>query len=595
MKRIDQEILNDIRQKTDIVNVIGQYIPLQKSGQNYKGICPFHDDHDPSLSVNSKMQIYKCFVCQEGGNVFRFVQKFEKISFVEAVVKVAATVGIDLSEQLQFLPKLELDPKLQRKFDIMNESKIYYQYLLKNTLNTDVKEFLKERQISNEITETFEIGFSDPNLSLTDYLVSKGYRIDELINLNLTYEYDGNYKDVFSNRVVFPIADTNNRVIAYTARALQENTSKYINSASTDLYQKSDLLYNYYNARQNSLKDFELIVCEGVMDVISFYKGGFQKVVATLGTAFTNEQIQLIKRLNCSVILAYDGDTAGKKATYIIGKQLVKENIKVSVINNTTTLDPDDFLKKYGLEKFRQTINNPLHWVEFVINYASNLYSLNSYDSKKTVVEIVIEELSQLDQIDQDYFLQQLSALTGFEIGSLSNQIDSTLTKNVKSSHQKSSYRINTRKSDKNYLKTELMILAHLLESKHLANIFRLKLGYLLNDEINSLANTILSIYQDEDTIEVADLLTVQLSQSQQQLLLEITSNEIFHFEKNETTLTQSINLLKIEEINKSINYVKNEILNEKDESKRQLLVKSMVQLQLEKEFFNTEEANEKI
>jgi len=595
MKRIDQQTINQIRQKVDIVNVIGQYIPLQKSGPNYKGVCPFHDDHNPSLSVSSTLQVYKCFVCQEGGNVFRFVQNFEKVSFVEAVVKVAATIGIDLSEQLQYLPKYEVDPLRQRQFEIMSESTIYYQYLLKNTLNTDAKHFLYKRQITNDIAETFQIGYSDPNLSLTDYLVSKGYRIDELINLNLTYEYDGNYKDVFSNRILFPIADSNNQVVAYTARALMESSSKYINSSTNDLYQKSDLLYNYYNAKQNKLKDLGLIICEGVMDVISFHKAGFDKVVATLGTALTTEQIQLIKRLNCSVILAYDGDSAGKKATYTIGKQLIQQNIKVNVVDNTTTLDPDDYLKKYGIEKLRQSINNPIHWAEFVINYASNLYSLKSYDSKKTVVNIVIEELVRLETMDQDYFLQQLSTLTGFEVSTLRNQIDSVTNKDYRNPSHKIIHRINIKMFEKKYLKSEMMILSHLLESKHLANIYRLKLGYLLNDEINSLANTILSAYQDNDSIEVADLLTSPLSEYQQHLLLEITSNEIYHFEKNDTTLNQSIKLLKIEEINQSINDIKLEILNEKDDSKRQLLVKSMVQLQLDKELLNTEETNEKI
>ena len=595
MKKIDQETLNDIRQKVDIVNVIGQYIPLQKSGQNYKGICPFHDDHDPSLSVNSKLQIYKCFVCQEGGNVFRFVQNYEKISFVEAVVKIAAMVGIDLSEQLQFIPKNEISLSLKRKFDIMHESKIYYQYLLKNTLDENVKDFLVKREISTEIIQEFQIGYSDPKISLTDYLLTKGYQIDELINLNLSYEYDGNYKDVFNNRIVFPIADANNQTVAYTARALQESTSKYINSATTGLYQKSDILYNYYNARQNKLKDRSLIVCEGVMDVISFYKAGFEKVVATLGTAFTNEQIQLIKRLNCPVVLAYDGDMAGKKATYTSGKLLIKENIKVSVINNTTPMDPDDFLIKYGIEKFRSSINEPLHWIEFVINYATNLYSLNSYDSKKTVVKLVLEELILLDKMDQDYFLHQLATLTGFEISTLRGQMDALSTQGQRSIENKIIHQIKSTRFEKNYLKSEMMILAHLIESKHLANIYRLKLGYLLNDEINSLANLIVSTYQDNDTIVIADLLTNQLSESQQQILLEITSNEIYQFEKSDITLNQSIKLLKIEELNQSINDIKNDILSEKDESKRQLLIKSMVQLQLDKELLNTEETNEKV
>lgn len=595
MKKIDQETLNDIRQKVDIVNVIGQYIPLQKSGQNYKGVCPFHDDHDPSLSVNSKLQIYKCFVCQEGGNVFRFVQNYEKISFIESVVIIAAMVGIDLSEQLQLIPKNEISPSLKRKLDIMHESKIYYQYLLKNTLNEDVKDFLVKREISNEIIQVFQIGYSDPKLALTDYLITKGFQIDELISLNLSYEYDGNYKDVFNNRIVFPIADANNQIVAYTARALQEGTSKYINSATTDLYQKSDILYNYYNARQNKLKDLGLIVCEGVMDVISFYKAGFEKVVATLGTAFTNQQIQLIKRLNCPVVLAYDGDKAGKKATYTNGKLLIKENIKVSVINNSTPLDPDDFLIKYGIEKFRSSVNEPLHWVEFVINYATNLYSLNSYDSKKTVVKLVLYELIQLDKMDQDYFLQQLATLTGFEISTLRDQIDALSTKGHRTFENRIIHQVKPTRLEKTYLKSEMMILAHLIESKQLANIFRLKLGYLLNDEINSLANIILSTYQDVDSIEIADLLTNQLSEYQQQLLLEITSNEIYHFEKSDITLNQSIKLLKIEELNQSINDTKKDILNEKDESKRQLLIESMVQLQLDKELLNTEETNEKV
>lgn len=533
MKRLTQEDIALIRQQANIVDVISSYIPLTQAGSNYKAICPFHDDHDPSMSINVSKQIYKCFVCGQGGNVFGFVRDYEQISFIESVIKVGQMVGFDFSDYSIESYKPKIDERLNRLYNLMNDAQLYLEYSLNNSKDMVLTHFLESRGLSPQIIESFRIGYSDPQYSLVNYLTKKGHQIDELIKVNLAHESG---QDVFSGRVVFPIANTQNQVVGYTARALGQQSAKYINSAETVLFKKSQILYNYPQANQAKLKSIPLILCEGVMDVIAFSKANLQKAVATLGTALSDEQIQLIKRMNTSVILAFDPDEAGMKATMSIGNQLRQNQIEVQVLNNDTTLDPDEVISKHSASRLLAMVEKPQHYLEFLMSALSKLYGLNSYDSRKKIVELMIVQLQQEDQLDRQYFMKQLSELTKFNLSMIEDLIQQR-----KEPQAKPKVYVPNQKPTVQALKSEKDVLAHLLSGKSFANEFKLKLGYLLDKDANELALLITNLYNSRDKIEIADCLDLNINQSQQELLLELSDSGVYQYDKNMTQFREAM------------------------------------------------------
>lgn len=568
MSRISEEKLNEIRGQVNIREIISEYIPLTQRGQNYWAICPFHDDHNPSLSVSESKQIYKCFTCGAGGNVFTFVRDYENISFIEAVVKIAETVNIDLSFALSSQKSYEEPLEIKRKREIMQESNRFYHYQLKNSKAPNVLDFLEKRQIDGDMIDTFSLGLADSSNQLTRFLLSKGYSEEELSELDLIRRYGSEYNDVFYDRLLFPIQDADGSVIGYSGRAIYlENDVKYINTSGTPLYTKGDILYNYHRILSKELKNEPLIVVEGVMDVLGFYRAGLKRTIATLGTALTNQQSHLIKRANAPVVIAFDKDRAGLKATYQIGTTLRDLDCKVSIYNNPTELDPDEFQKQKGSEALVNSISSSKHWMEFVIEYGTNLYSLHSYQTKKQVVEFVIEHLIKEESFDQTYFIKQLSELTDFDRIELERQL-------VQQSKQKIDQRqpVRRRSVDQEkpkLLQSEKQILNMILSSKQAAYQFRDKVGYLINKDANSLAFLIISSYASKDTIDVADLLNKQLNENQIQILTDLDENELPDKEDLSEVLHESMIAIQIAALDQRIDELKIKVKNEMDGQKK--------------------------
>lgn len=582
MKRINDQDISDIREKANIVDVISNYIPLEQAGSNFKAVCPFHDDHNPSLSINVNKQIYKCFVCGQGGNVFGFVRDYEQISFIEAVKKVGDMVGFDFSDYSIEVNKPRIDETTSRYYHIMDEAQRYLEYTLKNSKDEQIDNFLKQRQLNQDIVETFKLGYADPMFPLAGYLIKKGFKLPELESINLAIINDHGFSEVFNHRLLFPITNENNQIVAYTARSLGDYGPKYINSATSPIFQKSNVLYNYPMTQEPLLKNKPLIMVEGVMDVIAFYKANLRKTIAVLGTALSEEQISLIKKLKSPVVLAFDGDDAGQTAMLTMGQALRKNFIDVSIMNNPSKLDPDEILKQTSKENLIEMVEKPMHWMEFVIKFASHRYGLTSYNARKQVMELSVEQLRYEDEVDQNYFLTQIADVTQF-----GTEMISDLLRQKKIELKPARVIIkqtSSPQSTSHILKAEKDVLAHILEGKNFAQEFKVKLGYLIDSQANDLALLMTNLYNSHDTISVADCLDLNLSPIQQNLLLEISEDGIFQYIKSSHQLNEAMNLVELQDIENLLKQNAQAILETSDPVEKLRLIQDKIHLQQQKD-----------
>lgn len=545
MSRIPESIINDVRSKADIVDTVSRYLTLTKKGKNYWGVCPFHDDHDPSMSVSPDRQIYKCFVCGAGGNVFSFIQNIESISFMEAVAKTAESYNVDLSSYQVETKKVE-DPRKTSLYKVLEESAAFMAYQLFTKDGELALEKLEQRGYSHELIRKFGIGVALGNNSLFNFLTAKGYDSQTILEADLIrISEDGQIRDVFYNRIVFPIHNIYGNVIGFSARALSDSNSvKYINTGETPVYVKGNTLYNYHLAKETARKNGSLIITEGVTDAIAFTKIGANNVVSLLGVAGTPEQIRLIKQASLNVILAFDGDKAGFEATYTIGSKLIKAGCNVSVWYNDSGMDPDEAVRKQGEKSVIDGIENKLSWYDFSLAYATLKYGLDNFDKRKRVAEFVLDQLKGTDSLTLNYYLKILETKTGFDVNTLTNLVLNNKSKNdlpVKS--------FTPRNIDKKIIEVsipERAILLQMLNSKEAAYHFRDKLGFLITDLANELALVVLDCYRTQDFVHIADILSRDISDTVRRLAVDIESSEI-DGSFNLASLNENIAIIKRE------------------------------------------------
>ena len=583
MVRLSEEEINEVRNKADIGEIIGRYIPLIKKGKSLTAVCPFHDDHNPSLSISQDKQIYKCFVCGNGGNVFTFVQNIEKITFIEAVLKVAQYCNIDLGYQVKDLISSRYDDVTKGYFKLLNEVIAFQQYQLNSVGGTEVKSYLNQRGYDEDIIKYFDIGFNPGSDSLYKFLTAKGYLDKDLISLNVIRNADGVFHDVFSERITFPIFDKYGSPIAFSARTIKPKFEpKYINTSETVLYTKGNILYNYHHAAADVKLSHCVYVVEGVTDVIALYKAGYKNVVATLGTALSKQQIVLLKQLSLNIVLCYDGDEAGQNANYKNGQALITEGVNVMVINNETTRDPDDIIRADGITALQEILANQMLWIEFVMNYLIKKYDLHNYNQKKTYSIEVIKEIVKLpDEFDQKNFLQRLSILTEFDInqlGSLINDLQPLKPKN------KPQPIVRIKQIPLNGgLRAEYEILSQMLNSREACEYFKEKIGFLPTDINNKLAMLILDNNRKQQQLVLADFLSFIEDEALKNLILNIGEWEYLPKAFNPNALDDAYNKIKVGLIEEKINAIKRQQRVTGDMKLKQHLTNELINLKKEK------------
>ena len=553
MVRLSDKVINDVRNKADISEIIGQYIPLIKKGKSLTAVCPFHDDHNPSLSISLDKQIYKCFVCGNGGNVFTFVQNFEKISFIDAVIKVAEHYNIDLGIKSNDLDTERYDEQTRNYFKILNEAIAFQQYQLNSDQGKDILAYLKKRGYDETIIKEFMIGYNPPKDNLTKFLQAKGYLDKDLVSLNLSRVDDDHLTDVFADRITFPIFDRFGSPIAYTARTTVAGFEpKYINSTETKLYTKSSVLYNYHKAINTARKEHLVFVVEGVTDVIALFKAGFNNVIATLGTAMTKQQIQLIKQLTLNVVLCYDGDKAGQAANYKNGKLLNEAGLNVSIVANDTQKDPDDIIRDEGVDRLKAILVKRYNWIEFIMDHLSINYDLHNYSQKKAYALEIIKEISKLkDRFDQETFLKKLSTLTEFDQSLLSEMVIGE-TKVIPLLKDRPQYPIH-KKMINGRLRAEYEILSQLLNNTEACNFFIEQIGFLPTDKNNQLAMLILEYVRRNEKIEIADFISYIDDDELKDLTLNLIDWEYLPKDFNKNALFDAYNKIKISLIDEQV------------------------------------------
>ena len=402
------EIIEEVRNQNDIVDVISEYVKLQKKGANYFGLCPFHNEKSPSFSVSPGKQMYYCFGCGEGGNVISFVMKYENYSFIEAVQMLASRAGIELPQVTRSKEEKENADKRSQILTINTLAAKFYYYMLKSEKGAFAYHYLRGRELSDNTITGFGLGYSDKySDSLYKYMKSKGYKDDILKETGLfTFEEKGVH-DKFWNRVMFPIMDVNNKVIAFGGRVMGDGKPKYLNSPETKVFDKSRNLYGL-NIARTSRKDY-LLICEGYMDVISLHQAGFNNAVAALGTSFTSGHASLIKRYAKEVVLTFDSDGAGIKAALRAIPILREAGLSIKVLSMKPYKDPDEFIKALGPEAYEERIEKATNYFIFQVGTLMNEYNLDDPSEKTEFHNKVADMLLEFeDEIERNNYLESV-------------------------------------------------------------------------------------------------------------------------------------------------------------------------------------------
>ncbi len=419
------ELVEEVRLRNDIVDVVGSYVRLQKKGASYFGLCPFHNEKSPSFSVSPQKQMYYCFGCGAGGNVFTFLMNYENDTFPEAIKTLADRAGIDL-------PEIEYSEEMKKEADkkallleINKEAAKYFYYQLRSPQGAIGHQYLTKRELSEETMKQFGLGYSNKfSNDLVQYLKQKGYKDETIIQAGLAAgdEVRGVH-DKFWNRVMFPIQDINHRVIGFGGRVMGEGEPKYLNSPETMIFDKSRNLYGLNFAR-SSRRD-HIILCEGYMDVISMHQAGFTQAVASLGTAFTSGQANLLHRFTDTVILSYDSDGAGTKAALRAIGILRENGMTARVLSLEPYKDPDEFIKNLGAVAFEERIKQAENSFMFELRVLQRDYNLQDPDEKTSFYKEIAKKLCNFnDEVERENYIEAVASKYGIGFESLRNMVN---------------------------------------------------------------------------------------------------------------------------------------------------------------------------
>jgi len=568
MARYSDEIINEIFSQNDIVDYVSQYVKLRKNGRDYTGLCPFHNEKSPSFHVNQEKQLFHCFGCGAGGNLIQFVMRSEGLDFVEALKLMADRAGIILPEDDNSYD----DELYQKKKRILAMNKtaarFYYELLTKDEQGEEGRKYFTNRKIDKNTITKYGLGFAPNNFdTLKKYMNKLGFSDDELLESGLCVTKNGKVYDKFRGRVIFPIIDLRGNVIAFGGRII-DNTEidgykppKYLNSSDTPVFNKGRNLFSLNLAKKDA--DMQCILCEGYLDVISVYKSGVPNIVATLGTALTEDQAKLLLKYTNEILLCYDSDEAGQAATLRAINIINSVGGKCRIMRLKGSKDPDEYINKYGVSAFKDVINNALPSTEYLINRTKQQYNLDMPDGKVMFVEESAKILSKItNEIEIDVYVGKVSDMTGINKDAIYAEINKQKSQGkISNTPTKQISTIKNSVKTENYINIEP-------EKKLLRLISESKQIYLLVKEdfkpedfstktLSKLASYIYETYERDEPIE-PPLIMSKFSGDDIDFVSNILCNrEVYEDEKN--TVAQLIASVKIEKINSKIEIAKKE------------------------------------
>lgn len=497
---MNNELANEIRSKCDIVDVIGERIPLVARGKNFFGVCPFHDDSNPSMCVSREKQIYTCFSCHATGNVFTFLMNYEHMDFRETLRYLGEKVGVNVSS----IHIAKKNTKFDSFYEAYQFSLKYFQNNLQSKIGKDARSYLANRKIDEEVIKEFEIGLSlDNNDDLVKLLTSKNYDLASLNRIGLASDN----RDVYIDRIMFPLYDLTGKVVGFSGRIYRDNgLNKYLNTKETPIFKKGQLLYHYHVAREECRIKKSVIVMEGFMDVIRASTIGIRNTVALMGTALTNEQLQLLKRLSNNIILCLDGDDPGVHATLSIGDMLLQEGIEPKVVVLPNPDDPDSFILNQGKDKFINLLDSAVTFNDFKLRKLREKVDFRSDEETANYINQVLMETAKVqDPIRVEIILKKLAKEFDLSYNTLEMRFreiekPKTKTPQVKVTYQK--------KKKTKYEKAMEQILYFMLNNDWVISQFEKERFIFPNEESRLLASEIVYYYTTYGHINIPDFYT---------------------------------------------------------------------------------------
>ena len=584
MERYNDEILDEIRSRNDIVSTISQYMTLKRKGRNYFGLCPFHNEKSPSFSVSPDKQIFHCFGCGVGGDVINFVKKIENIGFLDSVRLLAEKSGIQLPNDISKAEEENI--KLKNRVYKINElaAKFYHENLYKPTSKI-AQDYIKKRKLNNATLKSFLMGYaSNSSNELLRYLKEQGFTEDELLASCLIGKSDRGYYDKFRNRLMIPIRDERGRFIAFGGRVLDDSKPKYINSPENIVYSKGRNLFGLNVAREGIHGPLKrLLIVEGYMDAISLYQRGITNVVASLGTALTDSQGRLLRRNTEQVILGYDADGAGQQAI-IRGMEILKSmDIDIRILQISGAKDPDEYVLKFGPEKMVKAMDEAISAIEFKIKVLRANLDLNNVNDKVKFLTEIAKILSNVDNnIEREVYIDRISKVYEISKNAIVSEVDKLLyrslagvTKFEKSNivlkdTQDSKIDVATRKREGmvvyllvDYTKLSFDRIKSVVDLDLIKSEKNKKIIGILYERIdlNNLPENIISLFEDEDDINyVSGILSYDFEISDVNKAIE-DIEKVYYKEKLISLRNELI--LKLENNNDAEEAGKKEIENE--------------------------------
>lgn len=569
----DNEI-EQIRKSANIIDIISSYIPLTQKGKNYFGVCPFHEDHSPSMSVSEEKQIYKCFSCGAAGNVFTFVSEYENVKFLEAVKIVADKCGIPFHGTIT-----KERPKVNKEeYEIMSLALKFYQNNLQSTEGKAAKEYLKKRALDETVIKEFDLGLAlGGNVSLNKLLLSKKYSTDTLIKLGLVNEHDGYINDIFKYRVMFPIHDLDGNVVGFTGRIYENNDqAKYINSKESVIFKKGQILFNYHRAKSEIKRKKEVILVEGNMDAIRMYSSGIKNVLALMGTSLTKEQVSIIKSLRANIILMFDNDNAGEIATYQNGTILEEAGLNPQIVRISGPKDPDEYIIKNGAHALMENIRSPISFLDFKLKYFKKDKDLSKVDDLASYIKEIIKDLKNLpDELTRELTLKRISEDYDVSLDLLHSELAKL---NVKKANESPPKKLAKMKFSK-YDKACQNILYFMMNDGKFVEKFKKELGYFGEKKYRSLANEIIYFYETNKNIELSSFISFISTKDYivDDAMEIIKGNKAIDLEMN--AFEEFINVAKNEMVKLEIKDLKNKIANSMDVSEELELAQKLLNL----------------
>lgn len=557
-------VVDEIKSRIDIVSLISDYINVEQKGNTTKALCPFHNEKSPSFYINSQKKIYKCFGCGEAGDIFSFFMKMENVDFVEAIKILGERCGVKVDSNMSEQDKLNLK-KRNLNIEINTEAARFFLSNLLTTKNI-AYDYLIKRGLDVKTIKKFGLGFA-PNSwdNLKQFLLNKGYKKEDLIESGLFNKKEDNFYDKFRNRVMFPIFDYRQNVIGFGGRVLDEAVPKYLNSPETLVFNKSRNLYGINFAIKN-IKDESILLVEGYMDLISVSQYGVGNVVASLGTSLTKDQANLIKKYAKNVIISYDNDSAGVTATLRAIEILTDIDVKVYVLDLKDLKDPDDFIRKYGIDEFKNQIKKASHYIKYKIDNLYKNFDVENDIQRNNFIKEAIKIIKSIkSHVEIDYYSSYLSKLINVNVESIKREIYPNNNKNT--SYNKNTYNKTYKNSNnKNYKPKEViekvdLVKSNLLVEKILIKILTLNPKIYKNPHLNISIDDFL-LKSSKEIVkyiiknEEVDKITIDKMESLN--IDEVYVNDIKNIQLD------AINLENVKYINEIIRNTKKNTLNEK-------------------------------